>query len=157
MVILVFWMPRRVAAKPMHYYWYPFGWILYNQQEKEPRMKYRACKLFGFVLFVCSQEKSKICRRTHWWFWLVLDCWNSNGRHKLKCSKKTKENPPNILIRTPESIPVIMCNPGYINFFKPIKSAPAAEWHEQMGSKRGVQMELALSRLRGVSRTWNSW
>ena len=65
--------------------------------------------------------------------------------------KKQLTNPPQVMITTPESLHVIMSTKGYSRFFKGLHAIVFDEWHELMGSKRGVQSELAISRLRGLN------
>lgn len=63
---------------------------------------------------------------------------------------KQKKKPPEILITTPESMHLLIASRGYSEFFKDVKAVIVDEWHELIGSKRGVQMELALSRLKAI-------
>lgn len=63
---------------------------------------------------------------------------------------KQKEKPPQFLITTPESLHQLLSQKNYTEYFSGLKSIVVDEWHELMGSKRGVQMELALSRLKSV-------
>lgn len=67
-------------------------------------------------------------------------------------SERTKQKlkPPEFLITTPESLHLLLAQKGYEDFFCNLKVIVADEWHELMGSKRGVQVELALSRLKTV-------
>lgn len=67
------------------------------------------------------------------------------------------KNPPEILITTPESIHIIMAGNIYSKFFDQVKLLVADEWHELMGSKRGVLLELALSRIKGISTGMKIW
>lgn len=71
--------------------------------------------------------------------------------------KKQWENPPNILITTPESIHVMLATKGYPTFFKNVKCIVADEWHELIGSKRGVLVELALSRFKTLCKNLKIW
>ncbi len=71
--------------------------------------------------------------------------------------QKQWANPPQILITTPESIHVMLATKGYPSFFKSLKSVVVDEWHELMGSKRGVQMELALSCLKSINPILKVW
>ena len=71
--------------------------------------------------------------------------------------KKQLTHPPEILITTPESIHIIMASKGYAKYFKNLNAIVIDEWHELMGSKRGVQVELALSRLRGIRPSLKVW
>ncbi len=57
---------------------------------------------------------------------------------------------PEILIITPESLHLLLAQKGYGNLFRSLKIIAVDEWHELLGSKRGVQVELALSRIVGL-------
>lgn len=71
--------------------------------------------------------------------------------------QKQKRRPPELLITTPESLHLLLASKGYSNYFSSLKSVIVDEWHELMGTKRGVQMELALSRLKGLLPTLKVW
>ncbi len=71
--------------------------------------------------------------------------------------KKQLSNPPEILITTPESVHIIMASKGYAKYFKHLNAIVVDEWHELMGSKRGVQVELAISRLKGLRPALKIW
>jgi ATP-dependent Lhr-like helicase len=58
---------------------------------------------------------------------------------------------PNILITTPESMHLLLCSKNASELFSELEVIVADEWHELMGTKRGVQVELALSRLKVLS------
>ena len=62
---------------------------------------------------------------------------------------KMKKTPPEILITTPESLHILLASKGYERYFKNLSAIVMDEWHELMGSKRGVQVELAVSRFKG--------
>lgn len=72
------------------------------------------------------------------------------GDTSSTAKKNQLSHPPQILITTPESIHIIMTSKGYSAFFSQLECLVVDEWHELLGSKRGVQMELAISRLRGI-------
>jgi ATP-dependent Lhr-like helicase len=57
---------------------------------------------------------------------------------------------PEILVTTPESLHLMLAQKGYPAIFRSLRLLAIDEWHELLGSKRGVQVELALSRLRGL-------
>jgi len=71
--------------------------------------------------------------------------------------KKQLADPPEILITTPESIHIIMASKGYAEYFRYLNTIVVDEWHELMGSKRGVQVELAISRMRGINPRLKTW
>ncbi len=70
---------------------------------------------------------------------------------------KQKRQMPDLLITTPESLMLLLASKGYDKTFKTLTAIVVDEWHELLGSKRGVQMELALSRLKTVSPKLRIW
>jgi ATP-dependent Lhr-like helicase len=58
---------------------------------------------------------------------------------------------PGALITTPESLSLLLSHAAAREQFKHLDMIIIDEWHELMGSKRGVQVQLALARLR----RWN--
>ena len=65
---------------------------------------------------------------------------------------KQKRLMPEVLIITPESLHLLLAQKGYPNVFADLKILAVDEWHELLGSKRGVQVELAVSRIVGCRR-----
>ncbi|MBS0029533.1 ligase-associated DNA damage response DEXH box helicase [Chitinophaga sp. 22321] len=61
-----------------------------------------------------------------------------------------KKQMPEVLIITPESLHLLLAQKEYPKVFTHMHTVVVDEWHELMGSKRGVMVELALSRLRGL-------
>ena len=55
---------------------------------------------------------------------------------------------PAALVTTPESLSLMISNAAAHEQFRHLDMVIVDEWHELMGSKRGVQVQLALSRLR---------
>ena len=80
-----------------------------------------------------------------------------SGDTSTKDRERQKSKPPEFLIITPESLHLLLAQKNYIDFFKDLKAVVADEWHELMGSKRGVQVELALSRLRAITSQLKVW
>ena len=70
---------------------------------------------------------------------------------------KQWKNPPEMLITTPESLHVLMATKGYKEFFGKVKTIVVDEWHELLGSKRGVQTELVISCLLGLRKNLKVW
>jgi ATP-dependent Lhr-like helicase len=77
-----------------------------------------------------------------------------NGDTSLAERQKQKRAMPEVLIITPESLHLLLAQKGYKEVFETLKIFVVDEWHELIGSKRGVQVELALSRICGISRQW---
>ena len=80
-----------------------------------------------------------------------------SGDTKTTQRKKQLTQPPEVLITTPESLHVLMTVYGYTKFFSGVHSIICDEWHELMGSKRGVQAQLAISRIRGLCPDLRVW
>ena len=64
---------------------------------------------------------------------------------------------PELLITTPESLHLLLATRGYAQYFAELDAVIIDEWHELVGSKRGVLMELALSRLKGLRPELRLW
>lgn len=61
---------------------------------------------------------------------------------------KQKKKIPHILLTTPESLSILQADPTHKDFFKNLKYVIVDEWHELMGTKRGVLLTLSLAHLR---------
>lgn len=68
-----------------------------------------------------------------------------------------RKKSPNILITTPESLHLMLARKGGTSELAQLELLVADEWHELIGSKRGVMVELALSRLRTLSPNLLVW
>ena len=62
-----------------------------------------------------------------------------------------KRKPPEVLLTTPESLHLMLAQKDYPKTFENLKVVVTDEWHELLGTKRGVQLELGLSRLKGLA------
>lgn len=80
-----------------------------------------------------------------------------NGDTSTADRAKQKKQMPEILIITPESLQLLLSQKNYSTLFSSLKILAVDEWHELLGSKRGVQTELAISRLVQCSQTIQIW
>ncbi|WP_378181037.1 ligase-associated DNA damage response DEXH box helicase [Aquimarina sp. SS2-1] len=64
---------------------------------------------------------------------------------------------PDLLITTPESLQLLLASKGYDKTFKDCSAIIIDEWHELLGTKRGVQIELGLSRLKTIAPELRIW
>lgn len=76
-----------------------------------------------------------------------------NGDTSLSDRAKQKRQMPEVLIITPESLHLLLAQKNYPDVFKSLKIVAVDEWHELLGSKRGVQVELAISRIAALCKT----
>ena len=80
-----------------------------------------------------------------------------SGDTTAKERAQQKKQMPDLLITTPESLQLLLATKGYDKIFKDCSAIVVDEWHEILGTKRGVQMELALSRLKNISSQLRIW
>ncbi|MCC7326268.1 MAG: ligase-associated DNA damage response DEXH box helicase [Burkholderiales bacterium] len=64
---------------------------------------------------------------------------------------------PTALVTTPESLTLMLSRADWRERFAHLSAVIVDEWHELLGSKRGVQTELALARLRGLHPALRTW
>jgi ATP-dependent Lhr-like helicase len=64
---------------------------------------------------------------------------------------------PTALVTTPESLSLMLSRPDARSTLATVRLVVVDEWHELLGSKRGVQVQLALARLRRWCRGLRCW
>ncbi|MBK9114476.1 MAG: ligase-associated DNA damage response DEXH box helicase [Betaproteobacteria bacterium] len=64
---------------------------------------------------------------------------------------------PTALVTTPESLTLMLSRPDWRERFAHVEAVVCDEWHELVGTKRGVQAELALARLRSLRPGLRVW
>jgi ATP-dependent Lhr-like helicase len=79
------------------------------------------------------------------------------GDTSAKERAKMRTNMPDLLITTPESLQLLLSSKDYKKTFKNCSAIVVDEWHELLGTKRGVQMELGLSRLKTICKELRIW
>ncbi len=75
-----------------------------------------------------------------------------NGDTDTAERARQKKQMPEVLIITPESLHLLLAQKNYPQLFSTLKIIAVDEWHELLGSKRGVQVELAISKITGSRR-----
>lgn len=70
---------------------------------------------------------------------------------------KQRKSMPTCLITTPESLSLLLSYKDTAKQLKDIEAVIVDEWHELIGSKRGVQLELCLAHLRGKNARLKTW
>jgi ATP-dependent Lhr-like helicase len=64
---------------------------------------------------------------------------------------------PDVLITTPESLTLLLTYDDAPKRFANVRSVIVDEWHELLGTKRGVQTELSMARLRSLAPKMQTW
>ncbi len=70
------------------------------------------------------------------------------GDTSSKVRSRQRRRLPTTLVTTPESLSILLARKNAPELFKHLQMVVLDEWHELMSSKRGVQTELGLARLR---------
>lgn len=71
--------------------------------------------------------------------------------------QKQKKTPPDVLLTTPESLAVLLSSNDRETLFRSLRCVILDEWHELLGSKRGVLTECSLSHLRTIQPKLQTW
>ncbi len=79
------------------------------------------------------------------------------GDTSLSQRQKQRKKPPQALITTPESVHLLLASKEGTDYFSKLAFIVVDEWHELLGSKRGVLVELALSRIKAINPKLKVW
>lgn len=71
--------------------------------------------------------------------------------------KKQQKKPPEILLTTPESLAILLSYADASEAFAGLQTIIIDEWHELLGSKRGVLLELNIAKLKGWNKEVQIW
>jgi ATP-dependent Lhr-like helicase len=80
-----------------------------------------------------------------------------NGDTDPKVRQQQVRNMPEILVVTPESLHLLLGQKNHDRFFQALQCTAVDEWHELLGSKRGVMVELGISQLRKYAPAMKIW
>ncbi|MEY3984386.1 MAG: hypothetical protein RL160_1945 [Bacteroidota bacterium] len=86
--------------------------------------------------------------------------WKAAIRHGDTAASAKKQQdllPPEILVTTPETLHLLLARKDSNKRFAALDAVVVDEWHELLGSKRGVQIELALAVLRHLRPELKVW
>ncbi|MBK9254701.1 MAG: ligase-associated DNA damage response DEXH box helicase [Saprospiraceae bacterium] len=104
-----------------------------------------------------AKEIANSCRKAIQGFDMKWEVNIRTGDTTTTDRQKQKKQPPEVLITTPESLHIILATAGYPDVLKNLSAIVVDEWHELVGSKRGVQTELAISRLLAIRPALKIW
>ncbi len=86
--------------------------------------------------------------------------WNLESRtgdSKASAKARQLKRLPTALVTTPESLSLMLTHVSLIPQLAGIEAVIVDEWHELLGTKRGIQVELALARLRRLNPAIRVW
>ena len=138
--------------------WFP---IVLNYIKNNPDYKSKHKKGLKAVwitpLRALSQEIKQSAERIVTDLELPMTVGIRTGDTTSKERARQRTSLPDLLITTPESLQLLLASKDYGNKFKNCSAIVIDEWHELLGTKRGIQMELALSRLKTVCNELRIW
>ena len=83
---------------------------------------------------------------------LRVECRTGDTASSVK--SRQDRQPPEVLVTTPESLCVMLSRTEGLAQLRRVQLVVGDEWHELLGTKRGVQLQLALTALPGTPRVW---
>ena len=86
--------------------------------------------------------------------------WRLEGRtgdSKQSVKNRQMKTLPTALVTTPESLTLMLTHESLLKQLSTLESVVVDEWHELLGTKRGVQTELTLARLRRLNPKLRIW
>ncbi|MDF0707798.1 ligase-associated DNA damage response DEXH box helicase [Flagellimonas okinawensis] len=138
--------------------WFP---IVLNYIKNNPQYKTKHKKGLKAIwitpLRALSQEIKQSAERITQDLGMQMTVGIRTGDTSAKERARMRTNMPDLLITTPESLQLLLSSKGYAKTFKDCSAIVVDEWHELLGTKRGVQMELGLSRLKTVCKDMRIW
>jgi ATP-dependent Lhr-like helicase len=139
-----------------------FGLLQHYYQSRKTGAKTKNDKpklhtLWITPLRALSREIHKAAERVSTDFDLDYDVQLRTGDTSNAVRQKQKKQSPQALITTPESVHLLLASKEYANYFSDLSFVIVDEWHELLGSKRGVLVELALSRLKVLCPQLKVW
>ncbi|AWX44882.1 putative ATP-dependent helicase lhr [Flagellimonas maritima] len=138
--------------------WFP---IVLNYIKKNPDYKSKHKKGLKAIWITPLRALSQEIKQSAERITLDLDTQMTvgirTGDTSTKERSRQKTNMPDLLITTPESLQLLLSSKGYEKVFKDCSAIVVDEWHELLGTKRGVQMELGLSRLKTICSDLRIW
>ncbi len=80
-----------------------------------------------------------------------------NGDTATKDRRRQERLMPDVLLTTPETLHLLFSQKKNSRWFKNVTCIAVDEWHELLGSKRGVLTEIAIARIRNLSPKLRVW
>lgn len=115
--------------------------------------KYRPITVL-YITPLRSLNRDMFCRLFWWADKLDLEIAIRHGDTLQKERAEQRETPPDILITTPETLQAILPGKRMRKHLSNVRFVIIDEVHEIVSSKRGVQLALALERLRAVAKSF---
>ncbi len=86
--------------------------------------------------------------------WLVA---MRTGDASVRDKRLARDGRAEVLVITPESLALLLSYPDSAQHFATLRCVVVDEWHELLGNKRGVLLQLCLARLRATAPALRTW
>lgn len=133
-----------------------FGVIQHFHDHPKPKSNQLHC-LYISPLRALSKEIALATNRVSHDLALPYSIELRTGDSSMKDRTRQKKDKHQALITTPESMHLMLAAKGYREQFSNLEFVIIDEWHELLGSKRGVQIELALAHLKALNPNLKVW
>ncbi|NVJ88567.1 MAG: ligase-associated DNA damage response DEXH box helicase [Flavobacteriaceae bacterium] len=80
-----------------------------------------------------------------------------NGDTPTNIRRQQERLMPDVLLTTPETLHLLFSQKKNSKWFKEVHCIAVDEWHELLGSKRGVLVELAIARIKSLTSNLRIW
>lgn len=137
--------------------WFPIVLNLLNENSKSRKPKAGIKAIWITPLRSLSVEIKQAAERIINDLELPITVGIRSGDTTAAERAKQKTKMPDLLITTPESLQLLLATKEYPKLFQNCSAIVIDEWHELLGTKRGVQTELGLSRLKTIAPNMRIW
>lgn len=137
--------------------WFPIVLNLLNENSKSGKPKAGIKAIWITPLRSLSVEIKQAAERVINDLELPVTVGIRSGDTTASERAKQKTKMPDLLITTPESLQLLLATKEYPKLFAHCSAIVIDEWHELLGTKRGVQTELGLSRLKTIAPNMRIW
>lgn len=120
--------------------------VLFHASENKNRGK----PYLIYVTPLRALNRDLLCRIRNYSEYFGLKVEVRHGDTPIKLRKSIQQDPPDILITTPETLGILITLQPYIKWFKNLEWIIVDEVHELINSKRGVHLALSLERLEKI-------
>ena len=132
-------------------------WMVQNKQPKPPKRSPGLRVLWITPLRALVEDTRisllELCEELEVPWTVEARTGDTSGSNKARQRKRL----PSCLVTTPESLSLLLSYPDFKNSASELKAVIVDEWHELLSTKRGIQTELCLARLRKWNPRMRTW
>ena len=131
--------------------------MLSGERRREPDGGHRLGCLYISPLRAVARDITRALAELNERAGLGLSVEMRSGDTSSYRKKRQLSRMPDVLVSTPESLALLISQAGAADRFAHLRCLVLDEWHELLGSKRGVLLQLGREHLRGICGTLQIW